>query len=422
MLRVLIISHNFKEKRFCERWSLMTKLYRDVDVTLLGPSRWSWGNNKGYTFGKSSCEEGTAWEEERFRVRLIDMRQSYYFDWLSFKMINEIRRAKPDLVYFIGNHLQYPLTETIFATKIFAPKAKIAAFSMRGLPHRFDDEGGNWKTKTIQKLNEFKWKIVKKNCDAIFCHYPEARNLFIEEGYTGPVYINTQIGVDSNFYKRDEVARKRVRGELNIDNDIFIFGSATRFNSQKGLLEILRALPSEGNWRYLMLGSGANEEEEYIQAEILRLGIKDKIIMPGFIEWKQMPDYWSAMDCAVHVPKTTKTWVETFSLALVQAMSCSLPVIGNTSGSVPYQIGRDGIVVPEGDVDSLRVEMIRFLNNRDEARKVGELMRHRAVNCFDINHLSHCFYSTILDVVKGDFNPGKIDTVSFSPRNWEIKN
>jgi glycosyltransferase involved in cell wall biosynthesis len=418
LTKLLIISHVFWEKRAWKRWQLMTQLYSDIDVTLLAPRYWIHGQNKNYTFGKTSAQEGVAWEEDRFRVRLIDMRQSHFFDWLSFGLINEIRQSKPDMVYYIGNHLQYPLVETILATKLFAPKAKITAFSMRGLPHRFDDLSDSWKVNIIHKFDKLKWKIVKKNCDAIFCHYPHSRLLFLEEGFTKPVYIQTQIGVDSNIYQLDEAARKRVREKYKI-GDSFVFGSATRFSADKGLFEILRALPPEGNWRYLMLGSGTEEEEHEIHLEILKLGIKDKVITPGFISWSEMPDYWSAMDCALHVPKTTTDWVETFSLALVQAMSSGLPVIGNNSGSVPYQLG-EGIIVPEGDVDALRDQMIRVMNNYDEARRIGALMRQRVLNCFDIVHLSHCFYSTMQDIVNGVFNPEKTDMADFSPRNWDV--
>jgi len=421
MIKLLIISHVFWEKRAWKRWHLMTQLYSDIDVTLLAPRHWIHGGYKNYTFGKTSAQQGVACEEERFRVRLIDMRQSHYFDWLSFGLINEIRRSQPDMVYYIGSHLQYPLTETILATKLFAPKAKIAAFSMRGLPNRFDNPSDSWKIRIIQQFDKLKWKIVKKYCDSIFCHYPHARHLFIEEGFTKPVYIQTQIGVDSDMYRFDEAARKKVREKFKID-DSFVFGSATRFSADKGLFDVLKALPKKGNWRYLLLGSGIKEEEHAIQSVISRLGLKDRIITPGFIDWREMPDYWSAMDCAIHVPRTTANWVETFSLALVQAMSRGLPVIGNTSGSVPYQLGEDGIVIPEGDIDALREQMLRMMNNHDKARRIGALMRQRALQCFDIVHLSHCFYSTMIDIVNGVFNPEKIDMSEFFPRVWDANN
>jgi glycosyltransferase involved in cell wall biosynthesis len=413
MIKLLIISHAFVEKRAWKRWILLSQFYPDVDITLLAPISWKEGDSNNYTFGKVIIKKGKEWEQDRFKVRLIDMQKSRFFDWISYGLINEIRINQPNIVYHIGHDLQEPLIETILATKLFAPKAKIVAFSMRGLPHNFNLNNQNWK-KNIQCIyNRVKWQIVKMNCHALFCHYPEARRLFLKEGFRS-VYIQTQIGVDAYEYNRNEIARNKIRKKYDID-DAFVFGSATRFNSDKGLFEILKALPKEGKWRYLMLGSGTQQETLALRSEILNLNFEDKVIMPGFINWIDMPTYMSAFDCALHVPRTTTYWIETFSLALTQEMSMSLPVIGNTSGSIPYQLGENGIVVPEGDISSLRDQMIRIMNNPNEARRIGALMRKRVLDCFDITHLVHCFHSAMLDIINDVFYPEKLDMAEFPP-------
>ena len=92
----------------------------------------------------------------------------------------------------------------------------------------------------------------------------------------------------------------------------------------------------------------AHKKPQKIKAEIKENGLQDKIILTGFIEtWQDMAKYWNALDCAVHMPLTTPMWEETFSLALVQAMITGLPVIASSSGSVPYQVGDEGIIIKE---------------------------------------------------------------------------
>ena len=419
MKKLLIISQVFWQKHTWNRWELLTDLYPDIDITLLAPKIWTDLDGKNYTFGNAIIGRGEAYEKERFRVRLIDMRKIYYFDWLSFNIFNEIRKCQPDLVYYIGHEMQDPLIETIFASKLFAPNAKIAAFSMRGRSYKIN-YGKSWKQAIIKNHNKLKWNIIKKYCDALFCHYPDARRTFREDSYTRPIYIQTQIGVNSSVFIRNEIARRSIRDKYKL-GDNFVFGSATRFTADKGVFEVIKALPSRGNWRYLMLGAGNKDEEDAIRSEIVKLGLHDKVITPGFINPTEMPDYLSAMDCAIHVPRTTPQWVETFSLALVQAMSSGLPVIGNTSGSVPYQLGKEGIIVPEGDIDELRAKMIHLIDNPDEARSIGLKMRERVIRCFDITHLAHCFHSTMIDIIAGSYNPNKVDMAEFSPRDWENK-
>jgi len=127
-----------------------------------------------------------------------------------------------------------------------------------------------------------------------------------------------------------------------------------------------------------------------------------------------MPKYWNAIDCMVHVPTTTFSWVETFSIALVQAMITGKPVIGNDSGSVPYQIGPEGIIVKEGDILSLNEKMKWILNNQDKVLEIGEKMFKRANNCFSILHLNDLFYKTIKeDIMTDSYDKQKSDMANF---------
>ncbi|UKI39499.1 MAG: glycosyltransferase [Alistipes putredinis] len=134
--------------------------------------------------------------------------------------------------------------------------------------------------------------------------------------------------------------------------------------------------------------------------------------MTGFVDWYDMAKYWNAVDCAVHVPRTTPKWVETFSLAAVQPQITKKPVIGNTSGSVPYQIGFENMIVPEGDIDALRQKLIEMMNNPNQAREIGMKMYERSHNSFEIRHLNELFYQTIQDIVKGVYDENKIDMAS----------
>jgi glycosyltransferase involved in cell wall biosynthesis len=400
MTRLLIVCPVFRERRFCERWRLLTQLHDDVDVTLLAPRTWSWGDGAD-GFGKRMTWRGEAQEEERFRVRVVGMPVTR-IGWVCPRLPLEIARLQPHLVYYIGYDAELALAETILAARLFAPRARVAAFTMRGLPL-------DLRYAHIRALHRLVWS----QCDAIFCHYPDARRRFREEGFRRPVYIQTQIGVDARLYRPDETLRAATRQKYGL-GDAFVFGSATRLSRSKGVLEILQALPREGNWRYLMLGGGPPEEEGAIRAEVARLGLDGRVIPTGVIGWQDMPAHWNAMDCAVHVPRTTPAWIDTFPIAVVQAMACAKPVIGNTSGAVPYQLGPEGRVVPEGDVPALRQAMLHTMGDPGGARLLGERMRERVLRTFDITHLSHCFHATMLDVLAGTYDERKADQAEFA--------
>ena len=258
-----------------------------------------------------------------------------------------------------------------------------------------------------------RYKRFKKESDGVFCHYPAARDAFIKEGYKKPVYMQTQVGVDPDIFFFNASSRKKIREKYNI-GDAFLFGSASRFNPSKGLNEIIQALPKEGNWKYLMMGWGRDDEVEKIKKQIKDRELEDKIILTGFIDnWSDMAEHWCALDCAIHTPLTTLRWEETFSLALVQAMATGLPVIGSNSGSVPYQIGDDGIIVPEGNVDELNKKMLYVMSHKDEIEEIGNKMKERALKCFSIYHLNELFYKTVVDILNDQFDPKKADMANY---------
>ncbi len=414
-MKIVIINHTFQKPEFYKRWKLLANDHKDLDVTLLAPTDWAWGEGKNLTYGKIENLKGKEINEENFRIRLIDIQKTRVGSWTSSLMEKEILSIKPDFVYFLGEHTQQALMQLYALKKNKELKhMKVLCFSMRGHQQslRFEKSKNPKKLlKNIAKYFYFRKRIksLNKYCDAVFCHYPDALSEFRREGYKKPIFMQTQVGVDPDIFYPNEQTRNEIREKYNV-GDAYLFGSASRFHYSKGLSEIIKALPKDGNWKYLMMGWGRDDEVEKIKSEIKENGLQDKIILTGFIEtWQDMAKYWNALDCAVHMPLTTPMWEETFSLALVQAMITGLPVIASSSGSVPYQVGDEGIIIKERDIESMKKQFEYMLSNREYGAKIGAKMRDRALNCFSIYHLNDCFYDTLLDLYNNVYDENKVD-------------
>lgn len=417
-MKIVLINHTFQKPRFYKRWKILAEVHKDWDVTLLAPAEWTWGAGKTLTFGDVEKKQGVEIDEDNFHIRLINIEKKYSFmDWTSPQMESVLCDINPDVIYFIGLHTQEGLQQVISIRNKRLPNAKVLAFSMRGKYHALKIRNHKSIVRKIASAvfyfySKIKINRLNRNCDAIFCHYPDGRDEFVREGYKGNIYMQTQVGVDVDYFHFDNEVRKKMREKYNI-GDAYCFGSASRFNPSKGLFDVIQALPQDGNWKYLMMGSGLPEENDAIEKAIRERNLQDKIILTGFIQLEDMADYWCALDCAVHVPKTTERWEETFSLALVQAMITGLPVIGNTSGSVPYQIGPEGIIVEEGNIKKLNEAFVYMLNNPEEGKKIGERMKERALECFEIRQLNELFYLTVTDIINGIHDEKKTDMVSY---------
>ncbi|MEA5622013.1 glycosyltransferase family 4 protein [Nostoc sp. UHCC 0251] len=79
---------------------------------------------------------------------------------------------------------------------------------------------------------------------------------------------------------------------------------------------------------------------------------------------------------------------EGFPVALIEAMSCSLPVVATDAPGVPDILeggeASGGLVVPRGDAMALALALGRILDNQAWGRELGKLARCRVVECFSL--------------------------------------
>ncbi|MDZ8223209.1 MULTISPECIES: glycosyltransferase family 4 protein [unclassified Nostoc] len=79
---------------------------------------------------------------------------------------------------------------------------------------------------------------------------------------------------------------------------------------------------------------------------------------------------------------------EGFPVALIEAMSCSLPVVATDAPGVPDILeggeASGGLVVPRGDAMALALTLGRILDNQAWGRELGKLARCRVVECFSL--------------------------------------
>ncbi len=409
-MKLLIVATNLNRKKFWKRWQYLKEINKDMDIVILSPKVYEDGKHKAYSFGFTEVHQGSYYAEERFRVIPIQVKQDRLGGWSSPDILPNIKKEKPDCVYYIGVHSSPSLSQAIKGAK--AVGAKMYVFTMRGDLER--KKNLSLKHRLIRMYNDNLTRCNVKASDAIFVHYPDAITAFRKEGYKGPVFINTQIGVDTSYFKFTSEGRDRIRTELGLE-DCFVFGSASRLNAEKGVLDIIEALPQDPKIKCMILGSGSDDEIKAIKDKAIECGVADQILLPGLIGWDELPAYLSAMDCALHVPKRGNNWVETFSLALVQEMSVELPVIGSMSGSVPYQIGKPDLLVKEGDVSAIREKMLFVMKNSDTAKSIGKEMRRRCITCFDVEHIAKCLNIVLNELANGIYNQNHIDTAD----KWE---
>lgn len=201
----------------------------------------------------------------------------------------------------------------------------------------------------------------------------EAIQVWRAKGYTGPLKLIPQFGVDPDIFKP-------APGSQDTGKSLSI-GYVGRLVEEKGIDVLLRAAAGlPGLWRVYVLGSGP--EREPLECLANELGIGDRVLFDAPIPSTQMPAYYRGLDVLVLPSRTRPNWKEQFGRVLIEAMACGVPVVGSTCGEIPQVIAGGGLVFPENDAAALRECLIRL--QRDEALRadLSRRGRQRVLSCY----------------------------------------
>jgi glycosyltransferase involved in cell wall biosynthesis len=135
----------------------------------------------------------------------------------------------------------------------------------------------------------------------------------------------------------------------------------------KGIHDLIAALRRlDFEFRLLMVGDGV------LRPEVLAADLgRGRLDLRTGLRTEEMPAAYAEMDVLVLPSRTTPTWAEQFGKVLGEALLCGTPVIGSSSGEIPWVIETTGggMTFPEGDAEALAAVLSRFHGEPAVARE-----------------------------------------------------
>ncbi|MEM2772331.1 MAG: glycosyltransferase [Candidatus Pacearchaeota archaeon] len=186
-------------------------------------------------------------------------------------------------------------------------------------------------------------------------------------------------GVDFDRFVRIE---NNLRDKLKIKEEDVLLISCGRLIPGKGfefLIEGFKvALETYKNLKLLIVGDGELKFE--LEKKVEKLSLKDNVIFTGRIGQNSLPFYYSIADIFL----LTSSY-ENFSNAVLEAMSCELPVIATNVGGFPLQIknGINGFLVNYGDIKDLCEKILYLVNNPELRIKMGKTNRKEVLEKYN---------------------------------------
>ena len=215
------------------------------------------------------------------------------------------------------------------------------------------------------------------------------RKIMIETDKISPKKITVvHIGIPEDKIKRTEEGRNKVREEFGIKKNDIVLGSLSRLVEFKGhrfLLEAFKQLVERGNQDIRLMIAGEGELKENLIRLTAEYEIQDKVIFTG--ARKDVHDILSAFD--IFTQFSIDAGGETFPVAIIEALSAELPVVGSRVGDIEYMIddNKNGFLVGPEKITQFNEGILRLVNNSDLRGEMGRASRRKFLNEFTLDKM-----------------------------------
>jgi glycosyltransferase involved in cell wall biosynthesis len=303
-------------------------------------------NNNGSIFNKMG-------------IPIIELDLRHHFDIL--KILKLVRYSRENDIHIIHTH--YPLAHLygLLATRIL--KIPLIFTS-----HDHD----NWSLRPKRLIPYILMQCSLPFTDYIITVSNELQKHISQKKYKKIFTIYN--GLDLTDYFCNEKQRDvNIINKLEGDKNIPIIGTVSRLSKEKGidiLIKATRILKDCNQHIYtVIVGSGPLEEELVKLAR--KKNVEELVLFLGYRA--DIPNILNSIDIFI-LPSHR----ECTSLALLEAMAASKPIIATNVGGNPelIQEGKTGILIPPNNPEILAKKILLLLNDKDrpklgsEARKL----------------------------------------------------
>lgn len=362
-MKILVASHTYIVPLNQQKLKILASLNPEIQVTIVVPRYWKPGGVQSQAIETKFYQEGS------FKVVPISNFSQTHQGLLTFgaDLIKLLRDFKPQIIQVEQGSKSLAYAQSIALNKLLKIQAKNIFFTWWNLPYQL-----KWPISTLEAYN-------LKHTDGIVVGNQDGAAILREHGYSGPIKIMPQLGVDESLF-RPTGHDTHLSQQLNIQPTDFIVGFVGRFVEEKGLLTLAKALSGiqERPWKWLLVGRG--ELRPRLTEAARAWGIQDQLIWVDSVPHDRVYRYLNLMNVLVLPSETSnqfqtlsvRGWQEQFGHVLIEAMACQVPVIGSNCGEIPNVIQDAGLVFPEGDVAALRDCLRRLMGVPELAAELGK--------------------------------------------------
>ena len=244
-------------------------------------------------------------------------------------------------------------------------------------------------------------RLVCRAATRIVVNAGAVRDWLVADGYEPHRIVLIPNGVDLEPFNAP-VDPAGVRQEFGLDADVPLVTVVSRVTRLKGLENFIGAAATlaerHPRARFLVAGEPGPGDHAYLeslQRLATLLGVGDRVIFAGLR--RDVPALLAASTVAV-MPSLN----EALSNALLESMAAGAPTVATRVGGTPEAIadGRNGVLVPPGDVAALASAIGRLLDSPDMAAALGRAARRTVEQRFSLRTMVSATEQLYIDLLR----------------------
>jgi glycosyltransferase involved in cell wall biosynthesis len=189
-------------------------------------------------------------------------------------------------------------------------------------------------------------------------------------------------GMEVGRFTPTDYDRDAVRRGWNVGPSEIVAGTIARLFRRKGYEQLLpimaAAAQREPRLRFVWVGDGAQRAE--YEAELERLGLRDRTTLTGLVPPEKIPELLAGFDVLAH----TSQW-EGLPRTVVQALLMRVPAVAFDIDGTPEVVrdGQTGRLVKLGDTDGFVNALVDLAANAERRNRLGTAGRAHCLDRFD---------------------------------------
>ncbi|MEW6250157.1 MAG: glycosyltransferase family 4 protein [Planctomycetota bacterium] len=196
------------------------------------------------------------------------------------------------------------------------------------------------------------------------------------------VYSGMEVGRFTPSPERRAAARAR----WGVPDDAVVVGTVARLFRRKGYEQLIPIMADAARrapqMRFVWIGDGAQRAE--YEAELARLGLRERTTLVGLIPPERVPDELAGCDLLAH----TSQW-EGLPRAVVQALLMQVPAVAFAIDGAPEVVldGCTGRAVPLNDLAGFADALCHLAGDPARRAQMGRAGREHCLERFDGNRM-----------------------------------